>query len=624
MSAENQQNRNNSTEDPTVLGSGANTPDHRESTETIVSTFHDETNPDYTYALVSGGGDSDTACTVAQEFGVDVDAVVHVNTGTGIEQTRRYVMDRCLDWGLPYIELTSLEDADAKRQNDGVSRQERYVDREGGVGKKLKENPYEELNTSYYGVRRPNDDYKKLVRKMGFPGPSLHWIMYLALKHKPIQNFVETHHDEDEKVTFVSGVRKDESARRAENMSDDGISENWGGCTVISPIAYWTESHVSTYRKENELRSNEVSDILGLSGECLCGSYGDREELRKLKRWGFTDAAKRIEDLEMELFRDHVSKGYVPEEYALWGHGNTNQPDSLTSKEKPQMLLCADCEDSCDPAIMTEQENTSQAEVALQEGAHHTVCDRWFFCPDCETVFNDPIEHRKAVHAVEPGSPYLDDIRWNVREINYDKQSNLDEPVTTDPELTKTQRMKTSIAQTTTGPNHTCEFTPTGNSGISHCTGCGSYEIAPGELKQMISASDEGDGIESLISVETGVLSTVIPHPSIDETEVISTEEELRSVLTADVIVELLVEEMNSVTAYLDTDPSFNRLVGDAGVSPLLAKFGIDARAVLDEKYHSKILDALRSEAADEGSKTKPLQAEYDPNQQNMNAFTGD
>lgn len=599
--ASNSENTNVDTDQPVYL----------QSSEKITAKFLEEHNPDYIYSLVSGGGDSDTACVVAQEFGIELSGVVHVNTGTGIEETRRYVMGRCLDWDLPYHELTSLEDADQKRQTEGLSTHERInADRR----------PYADLDSYYHGVRRPNDDYEKLVRKMGFPGPSMHWIMYLALKHKPIKNFVKQHHDEDETVAFISGVRKNESDRRAKNLSDDVISENWDGCTVVSPLANWSKTDVSTFRTNRNLPSNSVSDILGMSGECLCGAYGSREELEKIKRWGYTDAARFIENLELEVYDTQISKGYVAEEYGLWGHGNSQDPDAY-DREKPQMLLCADCDNTCEPAVMSKgkDESTSPAETAMNKNAHCEMDDRWFFCPDCMAIFDDPIEHRKEVHAITPEPPYSGHIPWDIREVNNNKTKD-GFAIKTDPKLTKQQRMENATGQQV-GCLGECQFESTEQEGVNHCPECGKYEIETEALEHLMAGSTDGKPVEDLIELEPGVLSDLIPSKHIDETDVITTKDELRAVTTADEIVDLLVERLNSLSEYLETDPTFERVINDAGLESLINTLGVRPSDILDRNYHSNILTALKSEAKDEGN-TKPLQAEFDPRQQEMESFS--
>ncbi len=580
-----------------------------DTTQKIVDEFENEHDIDHLYALVSGGGDSDTVCEVSQELGLDLSGVVHVNTGTGIERTRRYVMERCIDWDLPYHELTGVEDADQKRLTNGFSTHERIHG---------EDKDYADLESYYYGVRRENDHYEKITKKMGFPGPAYHWVMYLALKHKPIKTFVKDYHNEDETVAFISGVRKKESDRRAKNISDDGISYNWGECPVVSPIAYWSDSDVTSYRRFNDLPSNPVSDILGMSGECLCGCFGSREELEKLKRWGFTDAARKLENLEYEVYNSQVARGYVPEEYALWGHGNIQE--SKKPENAPQMELCMDCEDSCEPAIIQESENTTIAEAALKKNAHCDMDDRWFFCPDCETIIDDPIAHRKEVHAASPGVPYLGIINWDIREIYHRKPPSADQSVYyTDPKLTKKKRMEKHMS---VDPTQNYEFEQTDIPGVSHCTETGQYRISSDAFDSLVANSTDGQPLKNLIDIEPGVLSSIIPHENIDETNIISTLEELQKAVTVDEITELVIENVDPLDQYLSTTPTVERLVADAGLSPLLEKFDVSATDLLNPSYKNTMLKALKKELEDkESDNTKSLPAQYDPMQSSVADF---
>ena len=58
-------------------------------------------------ALVSGGHDSTVLLHLVQDYldSSEDDAVVHVNTGIGIEDTRQYVRDLSAGWNIPLREL---------------------------------------------------------------------------------------------------------------------------------------------------------------------------------------------------------------------------------------------------------------------------------------------------------------------------------------------------------------------------------------------------------------------------------------------------------------------------------------------------------------------------------------
>lgn len=597
-----------------------------DSTDQIIAEFNSQHGPDYVYALVSGGEDSDTACEVIHNHPeLEIDGVVHVNTGTGIEETRRYVMRRCADWGLPYIELTSYDDACQKQHNHGFRQCEFKIERPPDV--------YRELDSYFYGTRRDKDNYENLVHKMGFPGPSMHWIMYLALKHKPIKRFVELHHDNDETIAFVSGVRKKESDRRARNISDDGISENWGGCPVISPLTYWSKSQIKEYRLALDLPSNPVADLIGMSGECLCGAYASREELEKLARWGFDSTIRWINNLEHELYQSLVARGYVAPEYALWGHGNSKEENQPEDDETVQMMLCSDCEESCDPAIMEESKGISYGENLIEEKAHCDVWSRWFYCPDCNVIIQDPIEHRRTVHATSPEPPYLQCISWDIRELNQaafseasehrpNNPREMENPVRTDPKLGKETRSETIFYSVDRCSE--CSYEPY-HDGVEHCTECGTFKLKPGDhIDSMITNANEGKPLEDLVTIEPGILTDIIPADAIDETAVFDSVEELHTAVTADEIAMLLIEETGSPAKYLDLDPSFEKLIHDAGLDPLLEEFSLKAADVLDPTYRTDILTAIENEISDSKSKAavdESLDPTVDPNQSNIASF---
>ena len=178
------------------------------------------------YALYSGGHDSLASTHYAMENGAH--EVLHVNTGVGIEMTREIVRDNCRKFGWPLRE----------------------------------EIP-------------PQLTYLEMCAKFGVPGPGAHIYPYVWLKERAFDKVVrETKKKRMDRVFMVTGVRQNESARRmgyVEPVYKDGCSI-W-----IAPRFDWTDQQVSDYVDDRNLPRNPVKDILGMSGECLCGAYGDRE-----------------------------------------------------------------------------------------------------------------------------------------------------------------------------------------------------------------------------------------------------------------------------------------------------------------------------------------------------------
>lgn len=214
--------------------------------------------------LFSGGNDSTT---LAHMFKRRADYAVHVNTGIGIEQTRQFVRDTCKTWGLSLIE----------------------------------ESP------------PPGDDYETLVIDQGFPGPAQHFKMYQRLKERALRNvrrrFVRN--PRRERVLFIAGRRRQESKRR----QDIPEIERVGSTVWASPMANWSNADMNAYRAKYDVPRNTVSDLIHMSGECLCGSFAKPHELEEIGYW-FPSVRAHIEALEVK-----VRAAGHSEEKSRWGWG---------------------------------------------------------------------------------------------------------------------------------------------------------------------------------------------------------------------------------------------------------------------------------------------------------------
>lgn len=189
----------------------------------------DEWKPNAVFAGFSGGGDSLMVTHLLHELRDDV-GVLHVNTGIGMKRTRQYVRDTCqeMDWDL------------------------------------------DEYKATDYGY-----DYDEMVRGNvtgvpgGFPGPPMHYIYYGKLKEVPIQG---AHRDfkgkRGGKIALVTGIRKDESQVRT--GYDATVVDELNGVVWINLIYYVTASQKQKYISTHGLKTNPVSDVYGMSGECLC------------------------------------------------------------------------------------------------------------------------------------------------------------------------------------------------------------------------------------------------------------------------------------------------------------------------------------------------------------------
>lgn len=230
------------------------------------------------FALFSGGHDSLCSTHLAMESGMATE-VVHVNTGIGIAQTREFVRQTCEERGWKLNEL------------------------------------------------HPPVSYEDIVREHGFPGPGSHRFMYIRLKERCLRAFAK---ERGRPITFVTGVRSQESSRRMGHVKREVIDKDnrW---TWYAPICDFTKRDVLDYLDAHRVfPRNEVVDILHMSGECLCGSFarpGEREEIRA---W-YPEVDAQIAELEMLV----ALEGHPAHR---WGR----RPDKV-NRNQTWLPLCHSC-----------------------------------------------------------------------------------------------------------------------------------------------------------------------------------------------------------------------------------------------------------------------------------------
>ncbi|MBB4913328.1 phosphoadenosine phosphosulfate reductase family protein [Streptosporangium saharense] len=203
-------------------------------------------------ALVSGGNDSMVLLHLVRPYldSSHHDAVVHVNTGIGIDDTRQHVRDTAAAWNLPLRELHPRDS-------------------------------YEDLVLGQVIARTgPNAGIRAVWK--GFPGPAGHSVMYRRLKNEPLQRnraaIIGTH-GRSQKVLYLAGMRWDESDRRFRTAAE--IDPD-GGIIWCSPLAHWTNAQMREYRDRHLIPRNPVAEHLHMSGECLCGAYAKPGELDEI------------------------------------------------------------------------------------------------------------------------------------------------------------------------------------------------------------------------------------------------------------------------------------------------------------------------------------------------------
>jgi 3'-phosphoadenosine 5'-phosphosulfate sulfotransferase (PAPS reductase)/FAD synthetase len=242
--------------------------------------------------LFSGGNDSTTLAYLFRDIATHA---LMANTSIGIEQTRQYVRDVCASWSLPLVEVKA-------------------------------EDSYRDLVLGNVKTKGAGED----VWAGGFPGPGAHGTMYQRLKERA---FDRARHElgfagsQTKAATFIAGRRRQESKKR----EDVPLFEPDGTVIWVSPLALWTKLDMAQLRiTYPDVPRNEVSDLLHMSGECLCGAYAHPGELDEIGEW-FPDVRAEIEALQ-----DEVRAAGFAEPFCTWGHGQ--------GKPGKSGRLCGSCE----------------------------------------------------------------------------------------------------------------------------------------------------------------------------------------------------------------------------------------------------------------------------------------
>lgn len=244
-------------------------------------------------AMFSGGYDSLVSTHyVMEELGGDV--VLHIDTGTGIDENMEYVRFVCnwFGWDLEIIE--------------------------------------------------PDVSLEEFAIQYGFPKAAAHSWIYRNLKQNPLSKFVtQIEHD---KPSFYTGVRRNESERRMRNVTAERQESDDGRWWWESPISDFSDEDIVEYIVEYGLPRNPVCESIGRSGECFCGAYADRfSELLTLEE-DYPDHYRWILDIESRV-QGEIG---IDEDYCYWGSSGMSSDDleELMEAEdnEPDMEMCVDCE----------------------------------------------------------------------------------------------------------------------------------------------------------------------------------------------------------------------------------------------------------------------------------------
>lgn len=187
----------------------------------------------------------------------------------------------------------------------------------------------------------------------GFPGPAMHRVMYRELKERAIRAVVRKCKEgraRTGRVMLVSGIRHDESQVRSGKKE---VVFRVDAITWVNPFYHATYDHFAEYRQRFDLPRNPVKDQVGISGECLCGSFASPGELCLIRK-ACPKTAGQIESLEHRA----RAAGF------LWGWGE-RPPQWWLDERRGQGLLfplappvgpmCNSCEKGGNMADHSEQ-----------------------------------------------------------------------------------------------------------------------------------------------------------------------------------------------------------------------------------------------------------------------------
>lgn len=184
--------------------------------------------------LMSGGKDSLTVAHLTADAAPGT-TVLHIDTGTGARQTRDFVVKAChaQGWNL-------------------------------------------EIRAT------PPSEFEAICREHGLPGPAQHQKAYIRLKERRIEDLKRdtAHLGPRRPVLLITGVRKHESKKRM-GYVEPVVKRK--GVVWVAPAHDWTGTDVLNFLEARAQELNPVSKMLGISGECFCGSNAARGEAELIR-----------------------------------------------------------------------------------------------------------------------------------------------------------------------------------------------------------------------------------------------------------------------------------------------------------------------------------------------------
>ncbi len=143
-------------------------------------------------------------------------------------------------------------------------------------------------------IVRPEKSFFELASMWGMPTPKRRWCCH-RIKLDPMISYALGLGKKN--ICFVTGLRRAESHRRR-NMKGTWV-RRIRDITIYSydPIIDWTDEDVERYIEQHGLPVNPVYDVVGFSGECVCGAFTPTEHLIKIAK-SYPEFIERFRILE--------------------------------------------------------------------------------------------------------------------------------------------------------------------------------------------------------------------------------------------------------------------------------------------------------------------------------------
>lgn len=311
---------------------------------------------DYILGLSSGGQDSLFAIEALRrfgpEYGLEIDAVVHFNTGAGIEVTRETLREYCATHDLPYIEI--LHDKKIER-----------------VGPQ----------TLKYGFPGPGRGVPMKDRK--------HATARILRKDRLQQGLYSKFSGE---LLYVSGAHIEESEERKASMGSAAVDFGETGDSRprrswLCPIYGLLPEEIDRLIEEWGVPKSPTYDTFGFSGDCTGCSYDDWRKFHWLwdvdpaLAWAWATLMAWMQLLRRSgrypLSDEKDDDWQIPPERTVWGWGALSDEEIARIREEDpywnggidgldveieedadydedldEYMGCESCSKQCAPAIM--------------------------------------------------------------------------------------------------------------------------------------------------------------------------------------------------------------------------------------------------------------------------------